>query len=339
MSTTKEINTKAVQQTGNDAVQAKLSMVKAGYIDDPFIQFFAKTTNFRRGSPLINRGYYARVKAIDLILREFLQEGGKKQVVNLGAGRDTTFWRLKAEQRKTQVQWFEIDYPEVTAYKAEIVRGTQELKELIGDEVSVANEENKKNFPGEIHTNHYHLIPNDLNNVKKLEQKLKEAGIEPNTTTLVIAECVLAYMEPNKGDELIEWTEQFFKRIEFVTYEPILIDDAFGKIMMKNFKEKGCDLRGIMTTEKGIKRWKRREGGGRRGNGGEEKGAGRGWTEVRGGDMNKVWNWIKQKDEKEVERITKIEIFDEFEEWWLFMKHYGITVAWKGEKKNKFLEK
>ena len=77
-----------VQETADDAALSKCSAVRAGYYADPFIsQFFRKP---QRRSPLINRGYFARIAAVDLILHRFLAichaNGQKCQVVSLGAG-------------------------------------------------------------------------------------------------------------------------------------------------------------------------------------------------------------------------------------------------------------
>jgi tRNA wybutosine-synthesizing protein 4 len=47
---------------------------------------------FQRRAPLINRGYWLRLRAIDVIVREFLERPAlssprKKVVINLGCGR------------------------------------------------------------------------------------------------------------------------------------------------------------------------------------------------------------------------------------------------------------
>ena len=49
--------------------------------------------------PLINRGYFARCAALDILVEGFLKTGGDvvmKQIVSLGAGFDTRFFQLKA---------------------------------------------------------------------------------------------------------------------------------------------------------------------------------------------------------------------------------------------------
>ena len=61
----------AVQSTNDDAATCKCSAVRLGYWKDPYVQFFAKPCD--RKPPEINRGYYARVKGIDSLLKQFLQ--------------------------------------------------------------------------------------------------------------------------------------------------------------------------------------------------------------------------------------------------------------------------
>jgi [phosphatase 2A protein]-leucine-carboxy methyltransferase len=51
-----------------------------------------------RKPPLINVGTHHRTVALDLVVDRFLEEGGK-QVVSLGAGSDTRFWRIMVSRR------------------------------------------------------------------------------------------------------------------------------------------------------------------------------------------------------------------------------------------------
>jgi [phosphatase 2A protein]-leucine-carboxy methyltransferase len=73
------------------------SAVSLGYLDDPFVSLLYKPP-FSAGPPsrkppLINVGTHHRTQAVDTIIEQFLGKGGK-QVVSVGAGSDTRFWRL-----------------------------------------------------------------------------------------------------------------------------------------------------------------------------------------------------------------------------------------------------
>lgn len=81
------------------------SAAQAGYLHDPFASLLYKAPMSQPGAvppqgasrarkpPLINVGTHHRTWGIDLLVDRFLQSGGK-QVVSLGAGSDTRFWRL-----------------------------------------------------------------------------------------------------------------------------------------------------------------------------------------------------------------------------------------------------
>ena len=61
----------AVRATNDDAASCKRSAVQLGYWKDPYIQYFIRAGD--RKAPEINRGYFARVKGIHVLLRQFLE--------------------------------------------------------------------------------------------------------------------------------------------------------------------------------------------------------------------------------------------------------------------------
>ena len=89
-----------VRSTDNDAALARLSAVRKLYLDDPFIKNLVPKAHLQPPRPpLINIGTYVRSQGIDLLVEEWLQlarrSGKKAQIVSLGAGSDTRFWRLQ----------------------------------------------------------------------------------------------------------------------------------------------------------------------------------------------------------------------------------------------------
>jgi tRNA wybutosine-synthesizing protein 4 len=166
-------DTQKVAETADDAALSKLSAARLGYVNDPFIPMFVPSNRPQRRSPLINRGYFARVAAVDLILQRFVATcrrtgDGRSQVISLGAGMDTTFFRLYAaaflssqtngggggggsggsSSSSSQQQhqhshsqpsslsgvptvYFEVDFADVTAKKASIVRKSSVLQKCI----------------------------------------------------------------------------------------------------------------------------------------------------------------------------------------------------------------
>ena len=89
----------SIRQTDSDAAIARLSAVKLGYLQDPFIRFLVQRPHLQPPRPpLINIGTYVRSEAIDKLVEEWLElsavDGEKCQIVSMGAGSDTRYWRI-----------------------------------------------------------------------------------------------------------------------------------------------------------------------------------------------------------------------------------------------------
>lgn len=86
----------AIRSTDTDAAQARLSAVSKGYIpDDPFVHLFVQRARFLPPRPpLINVGTYVRATAIDTLVEQWMRFSPYIQIVNLGAGSDTRYFRL-----------------------------------------------------------------------------------------------------------------------------------------------------------------------------------------------------------------------------------------------------
>ncbi|KAJ3337146.1 activating signal cointegrator 1 complex subunit [Gonapodya sp. JEL0774] len=138
----------AIRGTNEDATISRLSAANLGYIHDPFVKYFVRrpTSTERRRSPLINRGTYLRAKGLDAIIDSFLDheeaeipgESGEensirsiRQILVLGAGSETRWWRLQ-EQGKQPTRYFEIDFPEITGRKIAIIQKNDMLSKPLG---------------------------------------------------------------------------------------------------------------------------------------------------------------------------------------------------------------
>lgn len=137
-----------IRQTDTDASISRLSASSLGYLSDPFAPFFVSRTDLRgqpsRRPPIINIGTHVRTWSIDTLVREFLDGGGGKgkgkgkQIVSLGAGTDTRFFRLAKESeekggRGELEKYVEIDFAEATSKKCRIVRQKGDLNKYLGD--------------------------------------------------------------------------------------------------------------------------------------------------------------------------------------------------------------
>lgn len=90
-----------IRGTDNDAAVARLSAVQKGYLDDPYVRYLVPRAHLLPPRPpLINIGTYVRSAGIDSLVNQWLELAGnagqKCQIVSLGAGSDTRFWRIAA---------------------------------------------------------------------------------------------------------------------------------------------------------------------------------------------------------------------------------------------------
>jgi len=89
----------AIRETDNDAAVARLSAVRKGYLDDPYVKYLIPRAHLLPPRPpLINIGTYIRTTALDSLINQWLHLSGKAgrqcQIVSLGAGSDSRFWRI-----------------------------------------------------------------------------------------------------------------------------------------------------------------------------------------------------------------------------------------------------
>ena len=304
----------SVQATGMDAIVSKFSAEKKGYFQDPFLKYFAPSSAQRR-APLINRGYYARFKAIDTIVHRFLstESSRKHQIVVLGGGVDTLFFRLAANDKafSEKAAAYDIDFKAVTKRKIETITTNEELRGLIDLPEGEMAGLPQSDAPDSLHSTSYHVIPADLRDLPHLTETLQKSGIDGTAPTLFLSECVLVYMKAQFSDALISWAGKNFNRGVFVTYEQILPNTQFGRVMIQNIERRGCPLHSIHKYPTLISL--------------EQRYTSLGWSHCTALDMNQVYYDFLPKED--VVRVQRIELFDELEEWHLIQGHYSISVA------------
>lgn len=87
-----------------------------------------------------------RAKALDLWTEEFLRENRYANVIHVGCGLDSRYWRLKMAEG---VSWWEVDYPEVISLREKIYE-PQPGCHLIG--ADILKDEWLKHIPNDVPT-------------------------------------------------------------------------------------------------------------------------------------------------------------------------------------------
>ncbi|XP_060684014.1 tRNA wybutosine-synthesizing protein 4 isoform X2 [Hemiscyllium ocellatum] len=305
----------AVQGTNDSSIVSKCSMASLGYFNDCFLKGFVNKTT--RRAPLINRGYYVRAKAVDYSLHCFLQHTAsysQRQILSLGAGFDSLYFRLKASGELKNVIMYEVDFPDVVHRKATLIKNKQEFMELIGcmNEIKPARMDNLYLCGLD-----YKLLGIDLTEIAELDNLLMETGLNPAYPTLLLSEVVLTYMKNASSSAVIHWAANRFSSAVFVVYEQIRPDDPFGQVMQQHFTQLNSTLHAL-TQFPGKEAQRKRF-------------LNEGWEECHCIDMNEFYTGFIPEQEKQ--RIEMLEPFDEYEEWHLKCSHYLILSASKGDLK------
>ncbi|KAJ8671582.1 hypothetical protein QAD02_002841, partial [Eretmocerus hayati] len=173
----------------------------------------------------------------------FQISGGIGQVLNLGAGFDTLYWRLKKSGRAPS-NFVEIDFPSIAARKCKLIQKYQPLVDTLNPTGGVI-----RICGTDLHAADYHLVGADLRHVEELERKLVQVVVDTSLPTLLLAECVLVYMDSEASENLLRYFARTFRNSLFISYEQINMKDKFGEVMLDNLRRRGCSLLGVDRCE------------------------------------------------------------------------------------------
>ncbi|XP_076154540.1 leucine carboxyl methyltransferase 1 isoform X1 [Alosa pseudoharengus] len=298
----------AVRTTCDDASTCKRFATSRGYWSDPYIQYFVRTTGERK-APEINRGYYARVHGMNHLLDAFLRKTDCNcQVVNLGAGLDTTFWRLKGMNMMPK-KYFEVDFPMIVARKIHNIKTKPPLSKPLIETHST----DSLLFDGHsLDSDRYCIIGTDLRDLPNLEEKLKKFQMNVELPTLFLSECVLVYMTPQHSNKLVHWVADTFHTAMFVNYEQVNMADRFGQVMVENLLRRQCTLAGVEVCQSLDSQ--------------KDRFLSNGWENADALDMMTVYSLLPQDD---IARIERLEFLDERELLQQLLQHYCICWASK----------
>lgn len=309
-----------IQQTDNDASSSRMSAVALAYLDDPYAEYFLQGQIARR-YPIINRGTYVRTSAIDRLVDRFLatRPNEQKQIVSLGAGSDTRFFR----RGRSNIRYHELDFASNTAVKIAVIQRTPRLKAAIT--ATFSSPENLSISPDEtsLTSPTYNIHAVDLRNLSP-DSTLRLPNLDPTIPTLLLSECCLCYVPPITTSTILSYFTTLFPTstpLSLILYEPIRPFDSFGRTMISNLGSRGIELKTLKKySSLGAQRERLKAAGFVSGQ------CGRDIESIYYGTEDSSGEWIGGAERK---RVEGLEWLDEVEEWRLLGRHYCVAWGWR----------
>ncbi|EGR46109.1 uncharacterized protein TRIREDRAFT_80813 [Trichoderma reesei QM6a] len=275
-----------VMGTNNSSIASKRSVERLYHSNEvPFFRYFVP--KFQRRAPLINRGYWLRLRAIDVVVQRFLSKEttGKKVVINL----------------------------DLMHKKRAVVLQTPELRKLLEDDYTMSDGGKDGLL---LRSAKYCQLGCDLRQLDRLRVLLESVVSLSECAILFVAEVSITYMDTQYADSLIEWGNTVGRENDFCLLEQIIPygkGHPFAQQMLSHFVKLNTPLRSIEqypSIESQVNRFRER-----------------GWPRVDIKDLWQTWSSDQFLSDSERMALDDVEPFDEWEEFILFARHYFILHA------------
>jgi [phosphatase 2A protein]-leucine-carboxy methyltransferase len=313
-----------IRQTDGDASNSRLSAVSLGYLDDEYARYFLPATTPRR-YPLINRGTYVRTSAIDRLVHAFLTtaidavsspDSGaatpKAQIISLGAGSDTRFFRLSPSHRQSLL-YHELDFVDNVQAKLSAIESTPHLQQNIHQSMHISPDKTSLLSPT------YNLHAIDLRRFAEANPPVIP-NLRSDLPTLLLSECCLCYVPPTTATDILSYFTNALSTasLAIILYEPIRPYDSFGKTMITNLASRGIELQTVKRYYSlAAQRDRLKKAGFTTGQGAR--------------DVEQIYYAEEWVSRAERDRVESLEWLDEVEEWKLLASHYCVAWAWRDE--------
>ncbi|MCJ1392139.1 tRNA methyltransferase ppm2 [Xylographa bjoerkii] len=271
-------------------------------------------TKPKRRSPLIHRGYWFRMFAIEKVVKRFLSEASEKRkvVLNLGCGHDALPFQILAKENEIcrNTTFVDVDYPSLIAAKAAIIKEKDELRDLLD---KIMDSKNPKVVP--LRSEQYLAVGCDLRKIDQLDQILRAELPLQKCKILVVAEVSITYMDLDAADAIVSYAAGLGD-VRFCLLEQILPagpSHPFAVQMQSHFEKLNTPLKSIHrypTPKHQALRFKERD-----------------WSSVSSRSLWDLWCDSRFISARERSSLNAFEPFDEWEAFALFASHYILLIA------------
>ncbi|KAF3003637.1 tRNA methyltransferase ppm2 [Curvularia kusanoi] len=299
--------------TNDSSIVSKRCVSKLYLSNEPdFYEPFAP--KYVRRNPLINRGYWLRMHAIEQVVKRFLEEDdGKKVVVNLGCGYDPLpfqFWhRYPALTEKAT--FVDVDYPQLIDKKRDVVFAKSLLRDAL-----LKTGLRPAEAPVRVRSGQYMAIGCDLRHLQLLEKTLRNELDIVNSSILFVAEVSVTYMPLLDANKLIQWANTF-ESSRFCVLEQYLPqgpDHPFAHTMLTHFDKLHASINSVKQYQTLAQQ--------------SSRFLDAGWPSLSlARNLWDLWSDDSFTPPSLRKKVDEIEPFDEWEEFALFCAHYSVLVA------------
>jgi tRNA wybutosine-synthesizing protein 4 len=165
---------------------------------------------FKRRSPLVNRGYWLRMKAVDSAIEAFLHRPTDKKMVvlNLGCGYDPLPFRMRCQKNALGVMFIDIDNKELIKSKVKILTQDNQFQQHLHNDIHVTNGEGKDEDENIIFSSKSYLaVGCELTEINVLNRIFNE--IIRDCEILFLTEYSTTYMPDRDIEALLQWAATF----------------------------------------------------------------------------------------------------------------------------------
>ncbi|KAL3421947.1 leucine carboxyl methyltransferase [Phlyctema vagabunda] len=307
-----QIQDDSIMGTNNSSIASKRSVERLYFPNEPhYLRYFVK--KFQRRAPLINRGYWIRMKAVDQVVQKFLEASSSKPtvVINLGCGYDPLPWQCFTRYPSIckDVKFIDIDYTDLILRKRKTVQRTPELNSML------TNLEFPSNGNVMLQSDQYIQLGCDLREIGILDRVVGSVVDVNECRILFTAEVSITYMNVEAADALVQWAGSL-PEAQFCLLEQLLPDGIghpFAKTMMAHFDK-------LVTPLGSVQKYPTLSDQ-------ENRFQGLGWSDTSAQNLWELWSSSDFMSPSERLELDLVEPFDEWEEFALFGCHYILLVA------------